>query len=42
MKDKKIPYDNAFVEVVKISGEDLIATSGGYGADMDDDGIDWS
>ena len=44
MKDKKIPYDNVKVEVVKFSGEDLIATSGGndYWPDMDGDGGDWS
>lgn len=42
MKDKKIPYDNALVEVVRLSGEDLIATSGKHWNDVDPEGGDWS
>lgn len=42
MKNKKLPYDNAEVEVVKLSGEDVIATSGDRWDNVDPDGIDWA
>ncbi len=40
MKEKKLPYDNAELEIVKFSGVDVIATSGDWG-NVDPDGDDW-
>ena len=42
MRTKKFPYDNAEIEVVKLSGEDVIATSGDSWTNVDQDGIDWA
>ena len=42
MKIQKIHYDNAKIEVVKLSGEDVIATSGDNWTNVDQDGIDWA
>ncbi len=47
MKAKKLPYDNAKLEVVKFSGADVIATSGesqtsGDWSNVDTNGGDWS
>lgn len=43
MKTKKLPYDNALVTVVAISGEDIIATSyvGESWDNVDKDAVDW-
>ena len=41
MKTQKFPYDNVKIEVVKLSGEDVIATSGDNWSNVDQDGIDW-
>ena len=42
MRTQKFPYDNAEIEVVKLSGEDVIATSGDSWENVDQDGIDWA
>ena len=48
MKTKKLPYDNAELEVVAFSGEDVIATSGTWNPwedlwdNVDPDGGDWA
>lgn len=42
MKSLKFPYDNVEIEVVKLSGEDVIATSGDSWSNVDLDGIDWA
>ena len=46
-KIRKFPFDNVEIEVVKLSEEDVIATSGEVWIDdswenVDKDGIDWS
>lgn len=42
MKTKKLPYDNAELEVVAISGEDVIATSGESWDNVDQGAVDWN
>jgi hypothetical protein len=42
MRSPKFPYDNVKIEVVKLSGEDVIATSGNSWENVDQDGIDWA
>ena len=41
MKEKKQPYDEAKIELVSFSGEDVIATSNIWD-NVDPDGGDWS